>query len=670
MLLKARLVNASSAKGGFTRQKIMQLHASYYQKLSPEEKQRYEAQALTARAEGRAKLSDAIAQEEHLLDRASSSIDPASGSKPSMSTAACTLEDRDLRQLQAMVSAGLVNKASAKSLRKQTMSCPQPMSASDFVALQERTVVTVGGHQEVCRLARRVAVRRDYLKDSVIAKLVQDDWSWFRFVNATLQPTRVTLQPLQELDWSGPAHLEPTFGEWRKRQRDDYLWAFSYEMGDYSTEDIFADDSALFFALGRTDYRAPNVVASNDELLVLEDFLASIDVPVTTKTTTGSSATSSGHPAKKRQAPPEAWMASLMQVGSGGAAGSGTAPAPQHHSGCPKAPGVAEAEELVGGDGGREDDDELADMSGWQDLEAARVEFASVREEVDELFRIDLEGGQWSLSRSGREIYGCRCHVRKNTAFFTFCQTFKLAVSASFSQSVYGEEGSVDLAMLWRLRLHHLWQAHAEDASSILAGSDTLERVPMPTRGRLDAMKGRSAQRRDAILSLRVRQRASVFFSGPYFVQPPLPQCHHVPWFSPVRFQAGQLGVGFKTVLFVSPPKDPQTVSAICVIRFRSLDPKATSSGVLLHFVNVYWVSTTSCFSTSLNQLSETRRGTCSSGADASQRPSGSREFMSSRLSCLPANRALAKSSLYKIFLHLDGDFWGGMFSCVVIIGT
>eukprot|EP00971_Amphidinium_carterae_P189768 3766683-Amphidinium_carterae.3 len=130
---------------------------------------------------------------------------------------------------------------------------------------------------------------------------------------------------------------------------------------------------------------------------------------------------------------------------------------------------------------------ELQDQ--YSTLEAEREAMHREIDDIEENFRVDVEGGAWSLARSSRLIAGVRA----------------LNVSASFSRDKFEHEPSVILAELWRFRLFKLWRTW------VMAGEPPafpthshVEEIPDELLSRLNTLVAGAASRRDVIVQMLV----------------------------------------------------------------------------------------------------------------------------------------------------------------------
>ena len=72
-------------------------------------------------------------------------------------------------------------------------------------------------------------------------------------------------------------------------------------------------------------------------------------------------------------------------------------------------------------------------------------------------FRAGVEGGKWSVERSGRAVAGLRGYVVKGSGMEGLCARWKLPKSASFDYNIFTPEEAAILMELWQSRL--VWLA-------------------------------------------------------------------------------------------------------------------------------------------------------------------------------------------------------------------
>eukprot|EP00971_Amphidinium_carterae_P092128 1824163-Amphidinium_carterae.2 len=274
----------------------------------------------------------------------------------------------------------------------------------------------------------------------------------------------------------------------------EHMWHWSFQEDDYeSNGDIHNAAIEGLHVVSHCILCAPQVISSNEDLVPLRSYLGDYDTPKRKDTVHAEGQ-------KRRKTTPtenNPAMEALLAIGTGRATRSRGQPAAAHPS-AHLVPHSTSSSTSAS-------DDESDTEKHWQELEDARTSIVSVRELVDSCFRIDLEGGSWALARHGRVIAGVRCHVRTNTLLHRFCKQHALPVSGSFSNNLYGNEGCVAAATLWRHKLHSLLAAW--ETAGMPESLETIETssfsIPEDLQPQLEVMTGTAKKRVAEIVALR-----------------------------------------------------------------------------------------------------------------------------------------------------------------------
>eukprot|EP00971_Amphidinium_carterae_P352147 6492450-Amphidinium_carterae.6 len=400
-----------------------------------------------------------------------------------------------LAQFAAFLNSGILDRRAVERFVQDHMLCPEPIQEDAFDARAAQGLCSTEGGVEANDICRTLAKHRTNLQDCVLCTCRDgNDWSWWRFVTASLNPVRLVLQPLEEMDWVYPAITDATPARHAQTPAAEYLWHWTYVSEDYGGNCLDPDMTvAHFHVVPETKLTAPNLVSSNEDMLPLASFLAHFE-PVKVKQHATAEKPRRKH--KHASSSADASMQSLLSVGS-------TAHVSQVRHALLEKPSPADDSSSSKSHESSASETDAEEQ--WQQLEDARTSFESVRDLVDACFRIDLEGGSWSVARHGRLIAGVRCHVRPNATLHTFCKQHKLPVSSSFSNNLYGDEGCVAAATLWRLKLHSMYTAwEAAGSPDTLHGVDlTGFQIPSDLNPTLSVLRGTAEKRIQEILTLR-----------------------------------------------------------------------------------------------------------------------------------------------------------------------
>ena len=154
----------------------------------------------------------------------------------------------------------------------------------------------------------------------------------------------------------------------------------------------------------------------------------------------------------------------------------------------------------------QDNDDDEKYTAVFEKLEAQRQGVLEDDVTDEDLFRTSVLGGQWQMQRVGREVYGVRVDVRKDTFVWELCNTFNLFKSASFENNIYSEAGGSALSRLWKDRMKFLarvWDAAGRPANKFPSEELQSYEPPEELKASLAAMQGRSLKRATAIKALQ-----------------------------------------------------------------------------------------------------------------------------------------------------------------------
>ena len=280
MLMKTRAANARLPPGKryYSRHEVMKLHGHYWRELPPSKQAEYERQALAMRAERTEEMEDAIADEADRLQAALAQQDTDRANRSqSMMMSACRLDNKRLLLWQEVLQSSALSSVVVKKMSKSSAMCPSPLSQEAFQHLVDQSPLHVSGPSSACALPLRVAKARGALRSAVIAVEEEGELEWYRVVVAMITPCRLLLQPL-----TLRGHTPETFGstkeDWETLQIQDMEFLWSYDHGEFVGQEVLETvDVQSCFVVPNCLYKAPNLLASRDDLVPLLPVLEAVE---------------------------------------------------------------------------------------------------------------------------------------------------------------------------------------------------------------------------------------------------------------------------------------------------------------------------------------------------------------------------------------------------------
>ena len=333
MVRKSKTLNQKSDRVAFTSSFVMQRHGQHWNELRSDLRNMYERRALTARSVKQRMIQEAIQEQEASLSAAQSAI-PTVSSCGGMFASNCPLSDAALRRMQQLCSGGIYTAAVVKDRQQAALQCPKAIPEADFASLTRHSSLGKRMSIEWSEISKGLAHSRKDLTQSIVACQREDEWHWFKFCLARLQPLQLVLIPLEEMD--NPCLEQPprTVDEWRASQGGEFQQYFRYTIGVFEVQDAFADVALEnCFLLRVAIHKGPRILATNSVLEPLGPFLQHIDVRSKSKPKAKSAAPSASDSKRRKIGRLPTWMMGVTHgTQSGGmqsTASSSAAPAPQ-----------------------------------------------------------------------------------------------------------------------------------------------------------------------------------------------------------------------------------------------------------------------------------------------------------------------------------------------------
>ncbi|CAE7712127.1 unnamed protein product [Symbiodinium sp. CCMP2592] len=486
VMQKAREKEASDPKQPrYNRAKIMKLHGQQWTSLPEESKASWDRQAAFERSatwQSRQKECDNLKQQLGLLSEAGSGSDSkAPGS--SMLISQCRLSTSEQCRLQSMIDDSKLTEKSVEKLRAKSLQCPPPVPDQDLDSCLGHSQLRRDRPTEMPATARRICQMRDHFAQSVFLVEHPQGSRFYRFLFAMLNPVRLFLLDLGDLECPVPAVTSgpPCFNQ---QWQASVPWQWSFLPGRFSSAEVFDVSPNVQIGVFLHSW------FSSEGSLCSRDVLQPLDLILDAAASEKKVAKERSEPSRKSVvAEPDAeltaqypWLRTFV----------GTAAASKRKRASCTDDADFSSEDI-----------QYDDL--FEQLEEQRCVINAAFETLADQFRTSLIGGDWQLRRTGRVVYGVRIDVKAGSSMAEFCAKFSLAKSASFEQSVYGDEPGQALGKLFIHRmsfLMQLWEDLGRPDHGIPADRLT-DYVPAPDLETvLSTTTGRVQQRYRKILAL------------------------------------------------------------------------------------------------------------------------------------------------------------------------
>eukprot|EP00971_Amphidinium_carterae_P007348 145621-Amphidinium_carterae.1 len=314
-----------------------------------------------------------------------------------------------------------------KLVQKDAVFCPKPIQHEKMQSLRERSLLTATAATTTTDTLSLVCRCRERFGKATFGLRIDNEMLWARcglFKTLLFQnPLRMLALPLTLVDRDAwPPHFG--FKGLREQGHTDFTHVWKYDFEDVLQDDIFALtgleevvvclDTVMTSGFYMASYSAPVPLR-----VVLE--ACSAEIPARTP------AVRSRDPDSKRQKTHRSAQASSSSA--------------THAIACKSS---STSQSASDGSGSDSDDTVRTGLEGEGDESAImwKTVYEGIREEKDKwqveaatllsYFTASLQGGKWSIERSGRAIDGLRGFVQKGSPMDEFCGLFALPKSSSF----------------------------------------------------------------------------------------------------------------------------------------------------------------------------------------------------------------------------------------------
>eukprot|EP00971_Amphidinium_carterae_P350775 6491734-Amphidinium_carterae.1 len=453
VMLKRHAVNEKRRSEGrkdmISGRKAMTLHASHFKALPAEEVETLRASASVARASAE---RDQAAQVNTLL----ASIELKEEElehvqlRSSMKVAQCALDGACWERLSELMSS-MTNKAVvAKSVQDDACQCPHPLEQDEFDKVRESHKLPTSISVKACATLALICRGRSVFNKSVFGLQTAEGLFWVRTALLFQSPMLMLSVPLTHLpssEW--PEHFR-SHG-FRGTGMYDFKRVWKYDFEDVISHDVFAMASVTSVLVLLDTVIVPGcLVGSYSDPQNLQSVLEDLAPELVAEEKQPKKAAQT--PRVPKHAPPPHPAASACP--------SASSCSHPHTSGVDPVGHDSDAEENepeASADGPADTAAEL-----WHDvfeeLQEKKAEWKSEAESMHACFASYVQGGVWSIERSGRAVDSLRGFVRKDSEVYVFCKKFGLPLSASFAYTQFSADVSDKLMRLWQHRLVWLCQ--------------------------------------------------------------------------------------------------------------------------------------------------------------------------------------------------------------------
>ena len=525
IMRKATEWEASKAhRPQYQRATIMKIHGKNWQALSDSSKQVWEQRAAVDRSQARQSRQqqcDTLTQQLHLL-RETSDAAGSGGAFSSMLISQCRLAAGEIQRLQAMVQDSKLTVTDVARKRACALQCPAPLSQQESEECVERTLIDRTSSDDMPPMARRICQMRGHFVQAVFCIQHPDAARFYRFLFAMLNPVKLFLLELCDLECAQPTlvHSAACLDE---QWRHAVPWQWSVLPGCFASSEVFLVPDNVEIGVFMHSWFA------SEGRLCSRDVLQPLDLILDAAASEKGAQERVPKPAREPAPPePDADLAAQYPWLRGFTAATASKRKRAPSDTAPEVPGQSSLEspvdecEAVDKAAAAEDE---AYNSLFEDLEDQRCAVHAAFDTLADQFRTSLLGGDWQLRRTGRLVYGVRVDVKAGSAVADLCSTYSLNKSASFEQSVYGDEYGQALGKVFIHRLSFLTQVW-EDLGRPVNGipeEKLLGYVLTPDlEASLAGATGRVQQRLKKILALAPKASASakndvlLFAAAPY----------------------------------------------------------------------------------------------------------------------------------------------------------
>eukprot|EP00971_Amphidinium_carterae_P102066 2020395-Amphidinium_carterae.1 len=345
----------------------------------------------------------------------------------------------------------MTNKAIvAKSVQDDACKCPHPLEQAEFEKVRQSQQLSASISVKACETLASICRGRSVFNKSVFGLQTSEGLFWVRTALLFQSPMLMLSVPLTQVpssEW--PEHFR-SHGL-RGTGMYDFKRVWKYDFEDVISHDVFAMSAVTSVLVVLDTVILPGcLVGSYSDPQNLQSVLEHLVPELVAEEKPHKKAAQTPRVPKNTPPPHPAESACPSASSSIGPHTSGIAP--------------------VGDDGDGEDDQPDASADGptdtaadlWHDvfeeLQEKKAEWKSEAESMHACFASYVQGGLWSIERSGRAVDSLRGFVRKDSAVYVFCKQFGLPLSASFAYTQFNADISDKLMRLWQHRLVWLCQ--------------------------------------------------------------------------------------------------------------------------------------------------------------------------------------------------------------------
>ena len=432
---KAMIANkyTRGTKRPYTSKNVVKLHGEFWRKLPEARRNEYERKASSLRSEKQHVQQQALEEVQSSLNILSTQRECVhQDSGGSMQYAAAAVPREQLAQLP-----GLLRDSKASSSGQGQSgpgACPCPTPLTEAVMSQYRDLAAIGRSlpDSHSSLYHDVAICWLAFKHAIFGVPAEMDYVWYKFLFATLRPIKVSLMSFEAVSLPQHHGQAGLVGTWHQDAALDFTASWDTNVEDTQCYDIFEDTSAeqcLAFMHSKFTSHALLTTLEYPQPLsvVLKAALADVGGSGRAGTARGDTGQHDSKTKPSQTLPP--WVGEVLSGSSSSCTGPG-APASTDPS----------AHDLFHQHSEESVDEVETAAPAFEDLESRRAAWADAMTEASEWCKVALIGGSWSVSRSGRQVYGFRADVKKGTpahrsvCIFTWSGQLRLTTTCTGSQ--------------------------------------------------------------------------------------------------------------------------------------------------------------------------------------------------------------------------------------------
>ena len=448
-IMRARIANLTVDQKSrpYSYRRIMSLHAERWQNLSRERRDMYERQAQAMqgeRAEARDQELGSLSSE--IVAAKCKQQTELEQKNPSMCLSSCRLSISELQSWGSLAGTESFSDKEVTKHRLQVQKSPKPVSEQWMQQNAQKSQLSGEPSDTHSGVTAAVSKHRDYFAKSVfVLEKGPMEWEFYRFLFATQRPITVHMLYLTLTELSAD-YSAPTSENWQTRTFQDFSFVWSYSAESIESCDILGTVAPERLGFLKTSiFKGPGILVTRDHIEPLLEVLEGLKEEEVGPVKAPRPASSSASSKPPMNVP--AWVGRALQQSASSPSSSSPSPL------APSQPHSTEYEHVNGGDPLDGQDHSSYEVA-FQELEDQRLDLKDEHDKTgSDFFSWNLMGGDWSVHRAHREVWGIRVSVRRNTELDEFARAHGLALSASFDDEVYTRNGASELAQLWQSRM-------------------------------------------------------------------------------------------------------------------------------------------------------------------------------------------------------------------------